>query len=307
MLCNWAAKTGNYLMHGPLGCQKWKIRCAPPELWYHSFEMGLTEEQFKRYSRHIILDKVGGRGQEKLLASKVLIVGAGGLGSSAGLYLAATGVGTLGLVDADRVDLSNLQRQVIHQTKDIGIEKVVSAANTLRAINPDITIETHAIRATARTITNLIQPYDFVIDGTDNFATKFLINDACYLTSIPFSHAGILRFYGHLLTVLPGQSNCCRCVYGGPPPAHAVPSCAQAGVLGVLPGVIGSLQATEAIKYLLGIGDLLTDTLLLYDGLNMEFKRVALKKNSKCPLCGENPGITELQDEEPSAACDPKN
>ena len=268
--------------------------------------MGLTEEQINRYSRHIILDEVGGRGQEKLLDSKVLVVGMGGLGSSAGLYLAAAGVGTLGLVDADRVELSNLQRQVIHQTNDIGVEKVVSAAHTLRAINPDITIKIHALRATAQTITDIIQPYDFVIDGTDNFPTKFLINDACYLANIPFSHAGILRFYGHLLTVLPGQSNCCRCVFGGPPTAHTVPSCAQAGVLGVLPGVIGSLQATEAIKYLLGIGDLLTDTLLLYDARNMEFNRVALKKNPKCPLCGEDPEITELRDEEASTACDHK-
>jgi len=269
--------------------------------------MGLTEEQIKRYSRHIALDEVGRRGQEKLLASKVLIVGAGGLGSSTGLYLAAAGIGTLGLVDADRVDMSNLQRQVIHQTKDIGIEKVVSAANTLRAINPNVTIEPHAVCATAQTITDLIEPYDFVIDATDNFPAKFLINDACYLARIPFSHAGILQFYGHVLTVLPGQSSCCRCVFGEAPPAHAVPSCTQAGVLGVLPGVIGSLQATEAIKCLLGIGDLLTDTLLLYDALSMEFNRVALQKNAQCPLCGKDPGMTELQDEDPSATCDPRN
>lgn len=280
------------------------MHCTEPALWYHSLEMGLTEEQTKRYNRHIILEELGTRGQEKLLSSKVLIMGAGGLGSSAGLYLAAAGVGTLGLVDADRVDLSNLQRQVVHQTKDIGIQKVVSAANTLKAINPDIALRTHAIRATAQTITDIIEPYDFVIDGTDNFSTKFLINDACYLANTPFSHAGILRFYGHLLTVLPGQSSCCRCVYGGAPPAHEAPSCAQAGVLGVLPGVIGSLQATEAIKYLLGLGNLLTDTLLLYDALNMEFKRVALKRHRKCPLCGDAPEISKLQDEAPSTACD---
>ena len=265
--------------------------------------MGLTEEQITRYSRHIILEEEGGRGQEKLLASKVLIVGAGGLGSPAGLYLAAAGVGTLGLVDADRVELSNLQRQVIHHTDTIGMEKVVSAANTLRALNPDITIKTHALRINAQTITDIIRQYDFVIDGTDNFPTKFLINDACYLTDTPFSHAGILRFYGHLLTVLPGRSTCCRCVFGAPPPAHTVPSCAQAGVLGVLPGVMGSLQATEAIKYLLGIGDLLTNTLLIYDALTMEFSKVTLKENRRCPLCGEDPEITKLRDEEPPTTC----
>jgi len=266
--------------------------------------MELTEEQIKRYSRHIILEEVGGQGQEKLLGSKVLIVGAGGLGSPAGLYLAAAGIGTLGLVDADRVELSNLQRQVIHHNDTIGMEKVASAANTLRALNPDICIKTHAIRANAQTITDIIQQYDFVIDGTDNFPTKFLINDACYLTSTPFSHAGILRFYGHLLTVLPGQSTCCRCVFGGPPPADAVPSCAQAGVLGVLPGVIGALQATEAVKYLLALGNLLTNTLLIYDALTMEFDRVALNANPQCPLCGKYPEITELRDEEPPAVCD---
>lgn len=265
--------------------------------------MDLTEEQIQRYSRHIILEEIGGHGQTKLLAAKVLIVGMGGLGSSAGLYLAAAGVGTLGLVDNDRVDVSNLHRQVIHCTHTIGQDKVVSAARTLHALNPDITIETHALRATAQTITDLIRQYDFVIDGTDNFPAKFLVNDACYFTGIPFSHAGVLRFTGHLLTVLPGQSPCCRCVFGGPPPADAVPSCAQAGVLGVLPAVIGALQATEAIKVLLDMGELLTGTLLIYDALTLEFSRVALKANPQCPLCGEAPDITELRDETPPGAC----
>lgn len=266
--------------------------------------MELTEEQIARYSRHIILEEVGAGGQEKLLQSKVLIVGAGGLGSPAGLYLAAAGIGTLGLVDADRVELSNLQRQILHHTGALGTEKVASAGNTLRALNPGITIKTHALRADAQTITDIIQQYDFVIDGTDNFPSKFLINDACYLAGIPFSHAGVLRFCGHVLTVLPGQSTCCRCVFGAPPPADAVPSCAQAGILGVLPGVVGTLQATEAIKCLLAMGDLLTDTLLIYDALTMEFSRVAVKKNPQCPLCGEAPAITALQDEEASPRCD---
>lgn len=280
-----------------------EMSCTGLRLWYDSRLMGLTEEQIQRYSRHIILEEVGGRGQEKLLDAKVLIVGAGGLGSSAGLYLAAAGIGTLGLMDADRVDLSNLQRQVIHSTGSLGQEKVVSAAHTLRALNPGIDVKIHALRANAHNISDIIAAYDFVIDGTDNFVSKFLINDACYFAKIPFSHAGVLRFCGHLLTVLPGKTPCCRCVFGSPPPADAVPSCAQAGVLGVLPAVVGSLQATEAIKCLLGMGDLLTSTLLIYDALTMEFSKVALKPNPQCPLCGDAPEITELCDEEPPPVC----
>ena len=268
--------------------------------------MGLTEEQIERYSRHILLEQVGGVGQEKLLSSKVLIVGAGGLGSPAALYLAAAGVGTIGIIDADKVDLTNLQRQIIHHTSDLGVEKVKSAENKMRAINPEVTVKTYHQPAKADNIREIIREYDFVIDGTDNFPAKFLINDACYFEKIPFSHAGILKFYGQLITVLPGETTCYRCIFNAPPPAGAVPSCSQAGVLGVLAGVIGSLQATEAIKYLLGLGRLLTDTLLTYDALEMEFRAVKLNRNPNCPLCGEDPQITELKDEEPPV-CDLKN
>lgn len=267
--------------------------------------MGLTEEQIERYSRHIILQQVGGVGQEKLLSSKVLIVGAGGLGAPVGLYLAAAGVGTIGIIDGDKVDLTNLQRQVIHYTNDVGVEKVVSAENKMRAINPDVNVKTYLQWAKADNIRQIIREYDFVIDGTDNFTAKFLVNDACYFEKVAFSHAGILRFDGQLITVLPGQTTCYRCIFRSPPPADVVPSCSQAGVLGVLAGVIGSLQATEAIKYLLGIGDLLTGVLLTYNALTMQFRKVRLNRNADCPLCGKNPQITELRDEE-QPVCDLK-
>jgi len=263
----------------------------------------LTEQQIQRYSRHIILEQVGATGQEKLLSSKVLIVGAGGLGSPAALYLAAAGVGTIGIIDADKVNLTNLQRQIIHHTNDVGVEKVVSAEAKMQAINPDVKVKTYHQRAKADNIREVIRGYDFVIDCADNFPTKFLVNDACYFEKTAFSHAGILRFDGQLITVLPGQTTCYRCIFQSPPPADVMPSCSQAGVLGVLPGVIGSLQATEAIKYLLGIGDLLTGTLLTYNALTMEFRKVPLKRNQDCPLCGENPQITELKYEE-QIVCD---
>jgi molybdopterin/thiamine biosynthesis adenylyltransferase len=267
--------------------------------------MGLTDKQIERYSRHIILEQVGGVGQEKLLSSKVLIIGAGGLGAPAALYLAAAGVGTIGIIDGDTVDLTNLQRQIIHHTKDVGVEKVKSAKNKIQEINPDVTVKTYHQLAMADNIRGIIKEYDFVIDGTDNFGAKFLINDACFFEKIPFSHAGILRFDGQLLTVLPGQTTCYRCVFDSPPPANAVPSCSQAGVLGVLAGVIGSLQATEAVKYLLGLGELLTDKLLTYDALTMNFRTIKLNRNPDCCLCGDNPKITELKDEE-QPVCDLK-
>ena len=268
--------------------------------------MSLTEQQIERYSRHIILEQIGGVGQEKLLSSKVLIIGAGGLGAPAGLYLAAAGVGTIGIVDGDKVDLSNLQRQVIHHTADVGVDKIKSAEAKMLAVNPEMKVRTYNQWAKAENIREIIRDYDFVIDGTDNFAAKFLVNDACYFEKVPFSHAGILRFDGQLITVLPGETTCYRCIFDGPPPANAVPSCSQAGVLGVLAGVVGSLQATEAIKYLLGLGDLLTGTLLTYDALSMDFRKVSLNRNPDCPLCGENPKITELKDEE-QIVCDLNN
>lgn len=267
--------------------------------------MGLNEEQIERYSRHIILPEIGGKGQEKLLESKVLIVGAGGLGSPASLYLTAAGLGTIGIIDADSVDISNLQRQILHATADLGRQKVESAREKLHAINPDVKIRTYHERLTSNTAPGIIKDYDFLIDGTDNFPSKFLVADACHFAKKPYSHAGILRFDGQTITVLPGQTTCYRCVFNSAPPPGAVPSCSQAGVLGVLPGVIGSIQATEAIKFLLGIGELLTNRLLVYDALAMDFRTVQVRRNINCPLCGKNPTITELHDEE-QAVCDVK-
>jgi molybdopterin-synthase adenylyltransferase len=262
----------------------------------------LSEQQIERYSRHIILEDVGGVGQAKLLDASVLIVGVGGLGSPAGLYLAAAGVGTIGVMDADVVDLTNLQRQVIHHSADVGGDKVASAACKMRAINPDVTVRPYRQRARAANVRQIVRDYDFVIDATDNFPAKFLVNDACYFEKKAFSHAGILRFDGQLMTVLPGESCCYRCVFHAPPPANVAPSCSQAGVLGVLPGVIGSLQATEAIKYILELGELLTNSLLTYNALTMQFRKVPVKRNTRCPICGDAPTITELIDHE-QAVC----
>ena len=225
-----------------------------------------SNEQLERYSRHIILKEVGVKGQKKLLEGKVLIIGAGGLGAPVAMYLAAAGVGTIGIVDADEVDLSNLQRQVIHTTSDVGKAKVQSAKETMEAINPDVKVITYREFVDSTNILDLIKDYDFIIDGTDNFPTKFLINDACVMAKKPFSHAGIIRFRGQLMTYVPGQGPCYRCVFKNPPPKDAVPTCKQAGVIGAMGGVIGSLQAMEAVKYLIGKGDLLTGKLLTYDG-----------------------------------------
>ena len=268
--------------------------------------MKLTDPQIERYSRHIILEQVGTAGQEKLLASKVLIIGVGGLGSPAALYLAAAGVGTIGLLDGDNVDVTNLQRQVIHHTSDVGRRKIVSAREKIEAINPDVVVRTYALWMQAENIREIIREYDFVIEAVDNFVGKFLINDACYFERVPFSHGGILQFDGQLMTVVPDRSACYRCVFPALPPAGSAPSCGQAGVLGVLPGVIGSLQATEAIKYLLGIGSLLTDTLLTYHALTMHFRQVPIGRNPDCRLCGRNAEITELKDEA-QGVCDRKD
>jgi len=256
-----------------------------------------TDEQIERYSRHIILKEVGGKGQKKLLDGKVLIIGAGGLGSPAALYLAAAGVGVLGIADADVVDVSNLQRQVIHHTSDIGKPKVISAKEKMEAINPDVRVIPYQTWITAENILDIISGYDFIIDGTDNFAAKFLINDACVFAKKPFSHAGILHFIGQTTTILPGESACYRCVFPEPPTPGSIPSCAQAGVIGVLPGVIGSIQATEAVKFLIGVGELLSGRLLIYDAEGMEFRDVSIRKNPRCPLCGETPTILQLKDE----------
>lgn len=267
--------------------------------------MAFTNEQLERYSRHIILQEVGVKGQKKLLNASVLIIGAGGLGAPAALYLAAAGVGTIGIVDADEVDLSNLQRQVIHTTNDVGKAKVKSAAETMEAINPDVTVKTYRTFVDSTNIMDLIRDYDFIIDGTDNFPAKFLINDACVMAGKPFSHAGIIRFKGQLMTYVPGEGPCYRCVFKNPPPKDAVPTCKQAGVIGAMGGVIGSLQAMEAIKYIIGKGELLTGKLLTYDALKMEFHTIKLPKDHHCAVCGDEPTITELIDYE-QAECDLK-
>ncbi len=265
----------------------------------------MNEEQIERYSRNIILKGVGGKGQKRLLQSKVLIIGAGGLGAPVALYLAAAGVGTIGLVDGDAVDLSNLQRQVIHFTADVGIPKVDSAKDKINRLNPDVEVKIHKERVWASNIREIIRDYDFIVDGTDNFPAKFLINDACVLYGKPYSHAGILKFNGQTITVLPGKSACYRCLFIAPPPAGAVPSCSEAGVLGGMAGVIGTIQAVEVLKYLLGLGDLLTDRLLVFEALPMRFREVKVKRNPACPVCGENPTIISLVDYE-QKACDLK-
>ncbi len=260
----------------------------------------LTDELLERYSRHILLKDVGVEGQLRILQAKVLIIGAGGLGAPAALYLAAAGVGTIGIADGDKVDLSNLQRQVIHFTEDIGEPKVHSAAQKMNAINPGVKVIKYDESLFASNIREIIRGYDFVIDGTDNFASKFLINDACVMENIAFSHGGILQFTGQTMTIIPGKSACYRCIFDGPPPANSVPTCAQAGVLGAVAGMLGTIQVAEALRFIIGIGRLLTDSLLTFDAMTMDFRKIPLKKRDTCPVCGQSPSITELKDEEQS-------
>lgn len=255
-----------------------------------------TDARIARYSRHILLENFGEAGQEKLWSARVLLIGLGGLGSPAALYLAAAGVGTLGLADADRVELSNLQRQIIHGTPDIGRLKVESAADHIRALNPEVKLQLYPQFINASNIGPILRGYDFVIDGTDSFVSKFLINDACVLAGKPFSHGGILRFQGQTMTVVPGKSPCYRCLFDGPPPADSVFTCANTGVLGAIAGMLGTIQAAEAIKCVTGTGELLTNGLLTFDALKMRFRTVPLKHNPRCPLCGDHPTITELTD-----------
>jgi molybdopterin-synthase adenylyltransferase len=264
--------------------------------------MNLNEEQIERYSRHIILKQVGGTGQEKIMKGSVLIVGAGGLGAPAALYLGAAGVGRIGIIDGDVVDLSNLQRQVIHFTADVGKPKVESAKEKINQMNPDVKVEIYKDLLTSENAMELISKYDFIIDGTDNFPAKFLVNDACVMAKKPFSHGGILRFDGQTMTHTPGNA-CYRCVFHSPPPANAVPTCSQAGVLGAIAGMLGTTQAAEALKYLTGVGDLLVNQLYIFNALNMKVRVAKFKKNPKCPVCGDNPEITSLVDYE-QAVCD---
>ncbi|MBT3354238.1 MAG: molybdopterin-synthase adenylyltransferase MoeB [Candidatus Scalindua sp.] len=257
-----------------------------------------TDEQIDRYSRHIILPEVGGKGQKKLLESKVFLVGAGGLGSPAAFYLAAAGIGKIGISDNDDVDFSNLQRQILHSTKDVGRPKVQSAKETLEALNPDIEVVPYTERLNSENIIDIIKDYDVILDGSDNFPTRYLVNDACVMLGKPLSHGSIFRFDGQATTILPGQGPCYRCLYESPPPPDLVPSCQEAGVLGIIAGIIGVVQATEVIKLRLEKGELLNGKLLLYDSLNMDFKKLKIQRNPACPMCGENPTIKELIDYE---------
>jgi sulfur-carrier protein adenylyltransferase/sulfurtransferase len=255
----------------------------------------LTPDQRRRYSRHLLIPEVGEEGQRKLLEAKVLLIGAGGLGSPAALYLAAAGVGTLGVVDADIVDDSNLQRQVIHTTERIGIPKVESARLTIEALNPDVKVIKHEVRLDQSNVLDIFAQYDVILDGTDNFATRYLINDACVLLDKPNAHGSIFRFEGQATTFVPGEGPCYRCLFPTPPPPELAPSCAEAGVLGLLPGTIGVIQATEVAKLILGIGQPLIGRLLTYDALEMEFRELRLSRDPECPMCG--PGAPTTLDD----------
>jgi len=284
------------------GFTRWKDSTFPVEL-----PPDLTAAQRDRYSRHILLPEVGEAGQVKLLKAKVLLLGAGGLGSPAALYLAAAGVGTLGIVDADVVDASNLQRQILHATSRVGELKVESAKKALADLNPDVKVVPHAERLTSANVERLFAGYDLVVDGTDNFPTRYLVNDASVFLGKPVVHGSIFRFDGQVTTFIPKkaadklgrpESPCYRCLYPEPPPPHLAPSCQEAGVLGILCGIIGTIQATEAIKIILGVGDLLGGRLLAYDSLKMRFHELRLRKDVSCPVCGTQPKITSYIDYE---------
>ena len=258
-----------------------------------------TEEQVQRYSRHIILPNIGGKGQRKLLDSSVLVIGAGGLGSPVAMYLAAAGIGKLGIVDFDQVDVTNLQRQILHTTADVGRSKVASAVDHLRAINPTIEVVGHETLLFSTNVFEIFDGYDVIVDGTDNFPVRYLVNDACQFMGKPLEYGSIYQFEGQATIFLPGQETpCYRCLFPSPPPPGTVPSCAEGGVFGVLPGVIGSIQATEAIKLITGEGQTLEGRLLLYDALHMDFQEVKIRWDADCPVCGKAPTITELIDYE---------
>ena len=257
-----------------------------------------TEEQIERYSRHIILPEVGGTGQKKLLNAKVLIIGAGGLGCPSAFYLTAAGLGHLGIVDFDRVDLSNLQRQILHSNDRIGMLKTESARKTLQDLNPDIKITIYNEKLSSENILKILEPYDYVLDGTDNFPTRYLINDACVMVKKINVHGSIFRFEGQVSVFKANAGPCYRCLYPEPPPPGLVPNCQEGGVLGALPGIIGNLQAIETLKLILGIGEPLIGHLLIYDALSTEFRKLNLKRDINCPVCSKNPKIKELVDYE---------
>lgn len=269
---------------------------APMEGEQASIE--LSNDEIQRYSRHLILPEVGLGGQKKLKAGSVLLIGAGGLGSPLGLYLAAAGVGRIGFVDFDVVDFTNLQRQILHSTADVGRSKLDSAKETINGINPGVNVETHNTRLSSENALHLVKDYDVVVDGTDNFPTRYLVNDACVLSGKPNVYGSIFRFEGQASVFDVTKGPCYRCLYPEPPPPGLVPSCAEGGVLGVLPGIIGTIQAMETIKILIGAGESLVGRLLLFDAMKMKFREMKLRKDPDCPLCGENPTVTELIDYE---------
>lgn len=272
-------------------------RLFRPRVRGYAPAMSFTDAQIKRYARHILLPEVGGKGQEKLLAARVLVIGAGGLGSPLLLYLAAAGVGTIGLHDDDVVELSNLQRQVVHDTTTLGRLKVDSAMSRLQALNPEVKVERFAERLTAASALERVAAFDIVVDGSDNFATRYLLNDACYLAQRPLVSAAMLRFEAQLSTFkahLGDPHPCYRCLFPAPPDPGTVPSCSEAGVFGALPGVLGSMQAIETIKEILGIGESLSGRLLLYDALEARLREIALPRDPDCPLCGDSPTMTDL-------------
>ncbi|HWI44749.1 MAG TPA: molybdopterin-synthase adenylyltransferase MoeB, partial [Rubrobacter sp.] len=256
----------------------------------------LSNEEIARYSRHLIMPEVALEGQKQLKAAKVLTVGTGGLGSPLALYLAAAGVGTIGIVDFDVVDESNLQRQIIHGTSDVGRPKVQSAYEKIKDINPNVEVRVHGEALTSENALEIFEDYDVIVDGTDNFPTRYLVNDACVLLNKPNVYGSIFRFEGQASVFYAEEGPCYRCLYPEPPPPGLVPSCAEGGVLGILPGAIGTIQATETVKLILGIGEPLIGRLLLYDALNMRFREMKLRKDPDCPVCGENPTVTELID-----------
>jgi len=283
------------------GFGKWKESGLPIEV-----PRTLTAEQKSRYSRHLLVPEVGEAGQAKLLASKVLLVGAGGLGCPAGLYLAAAGVGTLGVLDSDVVDLSNLQRQVLHTNASVGKPKTESAAATIRALNPDVTVVRHDLRLDSGNVMDVIAPYDVILDGSDNFSTKYLINDACVLANKPSIYGSIFRFDGQASVFVPRKGPCYRCLFPEPTPSEMAPSCDEAGVLGVLPGVVGLVQATEAIKLILGRGEPLVGRLLTYDALTMKFQEYRVRRDPRCAVCGDEPTIRQVTDLEWSCHFEPR-
>jgi adenylyltransferase/sulfurtransferase len=261
--------------------------------------MTFNEEQVRRYARHIILPGIGGDGQAKLAEAKVLVIGAGGLGSPAAMYLAAAGVGTIGLVDFDHVDLSNLQRQILHDTSDVGRPKVASATDRLNELNPNVEVVAHETLLSSANAFEVLGAYDVVVDGTDNFPVRYLVNDATQMLGKPLVYGSIYQWEGQASVFLPGPNTpCYRCLFPEPPPPGTVPSCAEGGVFGVLPGIIGSIQAVEAIKLILGVGESLAGKLVLYDALRNEFTTVNLRWDPDCPVCGKHPTVTELIDYE---------